>query len=209
MNLTALLRRLVRICFRRVGSPTTRRRAAASISATRASALPRARGPNRARVSSTRAPRSNGWASISMRPASSRLKSRISARIWFRAPAELTIVPTSSRCIGSRLAPRSTSARPRTPFRGVRISWLILARNSLLARLAASARRTAASSSSAWRFMSVISMRRPITPPSAVRRSSISSQRPSAMRCSWRRPGLCSMASRRASHSASRPTASG
>ena len=40
---------------------------------------------------------------------------------------------------------------PRMPFIGVRISWLMLARNSLLARLAASATSLAFSSSSFWR----------------------------------------------------------
>ena len=38
----------------------------------------------------------------------------------------------------------SNSVMPNTPFIGVRISWLIVARKSLLARLAASAARSAA-----------------------------------------------------------------
>ena len=42
---------------------------------------------------------------------------------------------------------RSTSAYPRIAVRGVRISWLMLARNSLLALFAASARRLASRSS--------------------------------------------------------------
>ena len=46
---------------------------------------------------------------------------------------------------------------PKTPFMGVRISWLMLARNSLLARLAASAASFAFFSSSAVRLRSVIS----------------------------------------------------
>ena len=40
---------------------------------------------------------------------------------------------------------------PRIAFIGVRISWLMLARNSLLALLAASATRRACRSASAWR----------------------------------------------------------
>ena len=46
---------------------------------------------------------------------------------------------------------------PMIPFIGVRISWLMLARNSLFARLAASAASRACCSSSAARFCSVTS----------------------------------------------------
>ena len=46
---------------------------------------------------------------------------------------------------------------PMTAFIGVRISWLMLARKSLLARLAASAASRASRSSSAIRFCSVTS----------------------------------------------------
>ena len=52
---------------------------------------------------------------------------------------------------------------------GVRISWLVLARNSLFARLAASAAERASTSSSAARFFSVMSRRKPLnSTPSAV-----------------------------------------
>src|SRR5271165_6108003 len=54
---------------------------------------------------------------------------------------------------------------PMTPFMGVRISWLILARNSLLARLAASAASLAIFSSCSARLRSVTS-RNPHTCPS-------------------------------------------
>jgi len=40
---------------------------------------------------------------------------------------------------GSSAEPSSSSFMPTMPFMGVRISWLMLARNSLLARLAESA----------------------------------------------------------------------
>ena len=51
-----------------------------------------------------------------------------------------------SRCSGDSGVSSSSSAIPKTPFIGVRISWLMLARNSLLARLPASAARRASAS---------------------------------------------------------------
>ena len=50
---------------------------------------------------------------------------------------------------------------PMMPFIGVRISWLMLARNSLLARLACSAASFAFCSSSSARLRSVISEKMP------------------------------------------------
>ena len=67
-----------------------------------------------------------------------------------------------SRCFASRLVRASTSATATTPFSGVRISWLMLARNSLLERLAASARSAAAFSASAALRSSVTSSPTPI-----------------------------------------------
>ncbi len=60
------------------------------------------------------------------------------------------MVSTKSRCSASSWSPLSISSpvRPMIALSGVRISWLMLARNSLLARVAASARSRAASS--AW-----------------------------------------------------------
>ncbi len=53
--------------------------------------------------------------------------------------AELLTRPRYSRCRGVSSVSRASSVMPMMPFIGVRISWLMLARNSLLARLAASA----------------------------------------------------------------------
>ncbi len=47
--------------------------------------------------------------------------------------------PRHSRWSCVNLVSSSKSVMPRMPFIGVRISWLMLARNSLFARLAASA----------------------------------------------------------------------
>ena len=65
-------------------------------------------------------------------------------------------------------------SRPRMPFRGVRMSWLMRRRKSVLARAARSALASAASSSS-WRFFSAATV------------SSISTKTPMAV---WARPFL-------------------
>ena len=57
----------------------------------------------------------------------------------------LALLRASARC------PAASSVMPMMPFIGVRISWLMLARNSLLARLAASAASLASRSSSCER----------------------------------------------------------
>ena len=58
---------------------------------------------------------------------------------------------------------RASSVMPRMPFMGVRISWLMLARNSLLARLAASAASLARCSSASACFRAVTSSQTPRT----------------------------------------------
>ncbi len=62
--------------------------------------------------------------------------------------AEVRMVRTVSISEGDSSLWDSTSIMPITPFMGVRISWLIAARNTLLARLAASAASRACCSSS-------------------------------------------------------------
>ncbi len=66
----------------------------------------------------------------------------------------------------------SSSSMPSTPFIGVRISWLTVARKVLLARLAASAASFAARRSPSRRFSSVMSAQWPLqrTVPSHCRR---------------------------------------
>jgi hypothetical protein len=61
--------------------------------------------------------------------------------------ADERTMPTNSRCSGVRSVASTSSVMPMMPFMGVRISWLMLARNSLFARLAASAASRACSSS--------------------------------------------------------------
>ncbi len=62
--------------------------------------------------------------------------------------AEADAIERNSRCSGLRSVSSASSSMPSTPFIGVRISWLMLARNSLFDRFAASATSFAASSSS-------------------------------------------------------------
>ena len=56
-----------------------------------------------------------------------------------RASLEVRMICASSRCSGSSWLRSSSPLMPMTAFIGVRISWLIAARNVLLAALAASA----------------------------------------------------------------------
>jgi hypothetical protein len=56
------------------------------------------------------------------------------------------IVSANSCCSAVSVVSSSRPVIPMTPFIGVRISWLMLARNSLLAAFAASAARRASSS---------------------------------------------------------------
>ena len=53
--------------------------------------------------------------------------------------AEVRATRAYRRCCASNGVDDMRSSIPTTPFSGVRISWLMFARNSLLARLAASA----------------------------------------------------------------------
>ena len=73
------------------------------------------------------------------------------------AAPDLRITPSRSRCSSESGFSAIACAMPSTPFSGVRISWLMVARKSLLARLATSAARSASSCSRAARRASVTS----------------------------------------------------
>ena len=81
-------------------------------------------------------------------------------RAW---TAELLTRPRYSRCSGFRSDSRTTSVNPMMPFMGVRISWLMLARNSLLARLAISATCLARTNFDSASLRAVMSVPEPIT----------------------------------------------
>ena len=139
VNLMALPTRLTKSCRTRTGSPCTLAGRSIGRSLIKSSPFSCARPASIAAMSSTSSRGSNKVISNSSRPASILEKSRISLMVASRAQPELWIRLANRSCWGFRAVPSSRSAIPSTPFRGVRISWLITARNSDLARLAASA----------------------------------------------------------------------
>ncbi len=90
---------------------------------------------------------SNSESSSSKWPASILEKSSMSLITVRRFRPEDLTMPRNSRCSVVMWESRANSVIPRMPFMGVRISWLMLARNSLLARLADSAATLASRSS--------------------------------------------------------------
>ena len=76
-------------------------------------------------------------------PASIFEKSRMSLITSSSASPELAAVCAYSRCCGARSVASSSSVIPITPLSGVRISWLMLARNSDFEREASTASASA------------------------------------------------------------------
>ena len=147
VNLIALLVKFARICARRVGSP---RRRVESVGATRqASSMPlrRALSANTCVTLSTVSRRSKSTSSTCSFPASILEKSRMSLMIASSVSAAVSAVPTKRSCFFSSGVLRSRRSMPMTPFMGVRISWLMLARNCALAAAAAWASRVLTSRS--------------------------------------------------------------
>ena len=142
-------------------------------------------------------------------PASSREKSSTSLITDTSSRPLSRITASIARCSGSLSLRDNSSAMPSTPFSGVRISWLMVARKRDLASLAASAARRLSSSERVSCFASVMSMRRPTVSPFGARRVMLRSQRPPSRRCSKSLSPVACSASRSASHAASRPSASG
>jgi hypothetical protein len=102
----------------------------------------------RSKADSMHARRSKGCLSSSRRPASILEKSRMSLMMPSSdSPLERMMV-ANSRWRGERSVSSSRPLMPITAFIGVRISWLIVARNDPLAALASSAMRVC--SSSCW-----------------------------------------------------------
>ena len=147
VNFTALLIRLSSACDTRVGSPRSRLGTPSDLS-TSSSPLARARSATRAQARDSTASIGKSVCSSRSLPDSILLRSStslITSSRWWAASLTLPSRSASrwlavSRCI--------RWVRPMMAFIGVRISWLMLARNALLARLAASARSRAATSCS-------------------------------------------------------------
>ena len=108
--------------------------------------------------------RSNvSWSSTSL-PASILEKSRMSLMTDSRASPDSRTVVRKSRCCGESWLSSTSSVMPMMAFKGVRISWLMLARKALLARLAASAASLAIRNASAACLRSVMSREMPKVP---------------------------------------------
>ena len=80
------------------------------------------------------------------------------------APADDLTMPRYSRCRVSSGVSSTMSVMPMIPFIGVRISWLMFARNSLFMRLALSAASLACISARVACFWSVTSITVPTSP---------------------------------------------
>ncbi len=140
VNLMALPTKLISICRSRIGSP---RHAHGHVEFDGAGEFQhswhaRARRRSRSFPPPLRAI-GNRRAPARSLPASTFEKSRMSLMMCSSASAEREMVSERWRCRGVRSVVCSTSDMPMTPFIGVRISWLMRARNSLFALLARSA----------------------------------------------------------------------
>ena len=147
VNLTALPTRLMSTCRSRSGSVTTAAGAGPTQRPSKVSPLSAAFTRSALSTSAITACGSHRRRANSIRPASTLERSRMSL---MRASRCLPLPEIVSRCSSrsARVPPpaRSTSAKPRIAFRGVRISWDMFARNSLFCR---SASRAASRSASA------------------------------------------------------------
>ena len=179
VNFTALFNRLRSTCFSRVGSPTTPR--GTSVAIWQASSMPfsSALGMTSSTADSIVSTRSISSSSRSRAPASTFEKSRMSLMIVSSVSAASPIVVVKSRCSASRSVEARRLLIPMIPFRGVRISWLMVARKELFASFAASACSLARVISDSLCFSSLMSEYTTTEPPSVVRRLSIWTQRPS------------------------------
>ena len=139
VNLTALPSRFTSTCRRRSASTTTVPGRSAGTSHRSVRPFWAARCSNDSTVVLASIASDVGTGSIFIRPASIFEKSRMSSMMTSSDSADARIVCSWSRCGDGSGASSASSAMPRMPFIGVRISWLMFARKSLLARLASSA----------------------------------------------------------------------
>ena len=130
VNLIALLIKLVSICRNRAASPLIRSGTSLSISATNSIPFSCAGVANKSSTSSRQILRSNSIVSKRISPASSLERSRISLMMDSKFCPLSFSVCTKSSCSGVSCVFSSKSVIPITPFIGVRISWLIFAKNS-------------------------------------------------------------------------------
>ena len=127
------------ICRSRPGSPRREGGTSASTRQTSSRPFSCALGASSSTTSSTVVGRSKSRISSSSLPASIFEKSRMSLMSDSRASPLFRTISAYSRCSAVRSVSSRSPVMPMMPFIGVRISWLMFARNSLFARLAASA----------------------------------------------------------------------
>ena len=147
VNFTALDSRLPRIWRSRSASPRHQPLAASATSICRSSDLAFAKASKVSRVCATRFATSKSSSNRVSLPASIFERSSTSFRTARSRPPDRRITSRRSRCTGSNSLIAMTSAIASTPFSGVRISWLMLARNWVLSTFAAFAASRALSSS--------------------------------------------------------------
>ncbi len=139
VNLMALPTRLVSTWRNRPASPISQVGSSGGTSAPISRPLDAACSAKSSKISSIAVRRSKSNTSSSILPASILEKSKISLIMVSRLSPERRIVSTYSCWVGSKGVSSSNPVMPMTPFMGVRISWLMAAKNELLAREAASA----------------------------------------------------------------------
>ena len=139
VNLIALPTRLSSTCFRRCASPMTQSSTSGSRSSRSVSPLLSALARNSAITDSAIAFSDIGWYCRLSLPASIFEWSSTSFRMAINEAPDDAAVRTSRRWSTSSCERRSRSSAPSTPFIGVRISWLIVARNCDFATFADSA----------------------------------------------------------------------
>ena len=139
VNFTALFNRLSSTCFSRVGSPNTPCGVSGAMRHASSTPFSSAFGTTSSTADSTVSARSIPSSSSSSAPASTFEKSRMSLMMVSSVSAASPMVVAKSRCSASSFVDASRLLIPMIPFSGVRISWLIVARNELFASFAASA----------------------------------------------------------------------
>ena len=139
VNLMELPSRLVRIWRSLPGSPRTTTGRSWWMRHAISTPLDWARSASRSATSSIAVRRTKSIVSRCILPDSTFEKSRMSLMMVSSESADLNTSSAYSRCSVVSSVSRRSSVMPTTPFIGVRISWLMFARNSLLAWLALSA----------------------------------------------------------------------
>ena len=139
VNLIPLPSRLINTCRNRPLSPSQRSGKLGSTRQVNSNPFSDARSAKVRPVFSTKSRNENGAVSSSSFRASILEKSRISFSSRSSAPADSRTIDTYSLCSYVRLDCDNNSDMPMIAFIGVRISWLMLAKNSLLDWLALSA----------------------------------------------------------------------